>query len=86
MRVRGEAGVRLTGLEFRLLQFLMAWPGRTVAPERLVRQIWGYRGIGDRTRLKQLVRRLRLKIEPDPAAARYLVTVPGVGYAFYPNP
>ncbi len=85
VRVRGGDPVRLTGLEFRLLQFLMSQPGRTIPPERLARQIWGYQGIGDRTRLKQLVHRLRLKIESDPAEARRLVTVPGVGYSFHPD-
>jgi DNA-binding response OmpR family regulator len=78
----GEAdAVHLTPLEFRLLQFLAASAGHPVASERLARHVWGYEGIGDRQRLKQLVHRVRTKIESNPAEARLLVTVPGVGYA-----
>ena len=42
--------------------------------------------MGDRQLLKQLVHRLRRKIEDDPSAPRYLVTVSGLGYALYPSP
>ena len=77
----GEAElVQLTPLEFRLLQFLAASAGHPVASERLARHVWGYEGIGDRQRLKQLVHRVRTKIESNPAEAQRLVTVPGVGY------
>jgi DNA-binding response OmpR family regulator len=85
VRVRGAAPVRLTALEFALLAFLMTQPGRPASPERLARHIWNYRGLGDRTRLKQLVHRLRLKIEDDPANAKRLVTAPGVGYLLQPG-
>jgi DNA-binding response OmpR family regulator len=81
VRVGEGSDVRLTGLEVRLLQQLLATPDRPVTAESLSRAIWGLRGAGDRQLLKQLVHRLRRKIEPDPAAPRYLVTVEGVGYA-----
>ena len=74
--------IRLTGLEFRLLQFLLANAGHTLPAERLTSHVWGDRGTGDRQLLKQLVRRLRQKIEVDPADPRYLTTVSGVGYLF----
>jgi DNA-binding response OmpR family regulator len=73
--------VKLTGLETRLLQILIASAGRPVTHDALSRSIWGLRGVGDRQLLKQLVHRLRRKIEADPATPRRLVTIEGVGYA-----
>lgn len=84
VRVRGGDWVRLTNLEVRLLQLLLANGGHTLPLERLTSHVWGYRGLGDRQLLKQLVHRLRRKIETDPASPRYLVTVSGVGYALHP--
>jgi DNA-binding response OmpR family regulator len=79
--VRGGDAVRLTRLEMRLLQILLANAGHTLPAERLLAHVWGSRGSGDRQLLKQLVHRLRQKIEADAAEPRYLVTVSGVGYA-----
>ena len=86
MRVRGGTPARLTNLEARLLQLLLANGGHTLPLDRLTSHVWGNRGLGDRQLLKQLVHRLRRKIEEDPATPRYLVTVSGVGYALYPSP
>ncbi|PYT11651.1 MAG: hypothetical protein DMF51_15020 [Acidobacteria bacterium] len=66
-------------------QLLLANGGHALPLERLTSHVWGYRGLGDRQLLKQLVHRLRRKIETDPASPRYLVTVSGVGYALYPS-
>jgi DNA-binding response OmpR family regulator len=79
--VRGGEPVRLTKLELRLLQILLANAGHTLPAERLLAHVWGSRGSGDRQLLKQLVHRLRQKIEKDAAEPQYLVTVSGVGYA-----
>jgi DNA-binding response OmpR family regulator len=84
--VRGAQPVRLTRLEFRLLQLLMANQGHPLPVERLTGHVWGYRGMGDRQLLKQLVHRLRQKIERDPAEPDYLLTVPGVGYLLKEEP
>jgi DNA-binding response OmpR family regulator len=78
--VEGGPPIRLTKLEFRLLQYLVVNAGHTLTVERLTTHIWGYRGLGDRQMLKQVVHRLRQKIEQNPAEPRYLVTVPGIGY------
>jgi len=78
--VAGRDAVRLTPLELRLLQFLLARAGETVPAERLLLHVWGGRLEGDRQALKQLVHRLRQKLEPDPAAPVYLVTEAGEGY------
>jgi DNA-binding response OmpR family regulator len=74
------APVKLTKLETRLLQILIANAGHVVGTERLLTHVWGHRGSGDRQLLKQLVHRLRQKIEEDPAAPRYLKTESGAGY------
>lgn len=78
--VKGGKPVRLTALEWRLMQFLVANAGHTLPTERLTVHVWGRRGEGDRQMLKQLVHRLRRKIEEDPASPRYLQTVSGIGY------
>jgi DNA-binding response OmpR family regulator len=78
--VESAPPVRLTNLEFKFLQLMVGTPNRTVPPERLVRHVWGHRGNDDRQLLKQLVHRVRQKIETDPADPRFLKTVSGVGY------
>lgn len=71
--------VQLTPLETRLLDYLMLNAGRMLTSEAIIDQVWGPEG-GDRDMLRQLVRRLRSKIEPDPANPIYIETVPGFGY------
>jgi DNA-binding response OmpR family regulator len=78
--------VHLTKLEVRLLQMLLANAGRTVNSDRLLTQVWGHRGSGDRQLLKQLVHRLRHKIEADPSNPQFLQTGPGPGYRLLPTP
>jgi DNA-binding response OmpR family regulator len=78
--VRGGEPVHLTALEFRLLQYLIANAGHTIPFDRLTNHVWGYRGMGDRQLLKQLVHRLRQKVEANPAEPQHVVTVAGVGY------
>jgi DNA-binding response OmpR family regulator len=80
VRIGDGAPVRLTKLELRLLQMLLASAGRTVSSDRLLIQVWGHRNSGDRQLLKQLVHRLRQKIETDPAAPQWLQTSAGSGY------
>ena len=72
--------VRLTKLELRLLQMLLANAGHTVSSDRLLIQVWGHRNSGDRQLLKQIVHRLRQKIEVDPATPQLLQTASGAGY------
>jgi DNA-binding response OmpR family regulator len=80
VRIDGGELVRLTKLELRLLQMLLANVGRTVGSDRLLIQVWGHRNSGDRQLLKQLVHRLRHKIEADPANPQLLQTSAGSGY------
>ena len=79
VRIGTGAAVRLTKLELRLLQMLLANAGHTVSSERLLVQVWGHRSGGDRQLLKQLVHRLRQKIEADPATPALLRTA-AAGY------
>jgi DNA-binding response OmpR family regulator len=80
VRIAEGSPVRLTPLEFRLLQALAAHAGRAVPPERLIVHVWGAGGRGDRQLLKQLVRRVRTKIEADPSLPTRLLTDAGLGY------
>jgi len=76
----GQPPVRLTGLELKLLEALMLHPGQVLPSDTLIAAIWGPEG-GDRTMLKQLMYRLRSKIEVDASNPVYIETVPGIGYA-----
>ncbi len=76
----GQSPIRLTPLETRLLESLMLNVGQVMPAELLINAVWGIDG-GDRTMLKQLVYRLRSKLEADPTQPRLLETVPGIGYA-----
>ncbi len=80
--VRGP--VRLTPLEARFLQLLFAHAGRTVSTDRLLIHVWGNRAGGNRQLLKQLVHRLRQKVEDDPADPRLVRNVPNAGYLLDP--
>jgi DNA-binding response OmpR family regulator len=80
VQVGAAPPVALTRLELRLLQLLLAQAGHTVPPERLLRHLWGSSPTADREHLKQLVYRLRQKIELDSSAPRHLLTDPGAGY------
>ncbi len=77
---RAGAPIPLTKTEFRLLCELTAEPGRLVTREQLLERVWGYGYFGDTRLIDVHIRRLRLKIEPDPADPRLVLTVRGLGY------
>lgn len=72
--------VHLTNLELRLLYYLITRAGHTVTAEELNQKVWGYSGEVDNAMLKNVVYRLRRKIEADPANPLIIQTVTGVGY------
>jgi len=74
-----KESVSLTPLENRLLECLMFNAGQVLTFEIIFDHVWGP-AAGDRDMLRQLVRRLRMKIEPDPSVPIYIQTVPGLGY------
>ena len=83
--LKGGEPLRLTPLEFRLLYALISNSGRVLPADTLIYKIWGYTGEGNRDLLKQLVSRLRSKLEPEARVPRYIRTIPGVGYSFSPT-
>ncbi len=76
----GDDEVHLTKTEFRLLVELATSPGRVFSREVLLERVWGYGYFGDGRLVDVHIRRLRTKIEPDPAKPRYVLTVRGLGY------
>jgi DNA-binding response OmpR family regulator len=81
--VRGEERV-LTAREFDLLWLLACSPRRVFTRDELLEKVWGLIDYIDPGTVTVHIRRLREKIEPDPAKPRFLVTVWGVGYRFEP--
>jgi two-component system response regulator RegX3 len=80
----GGRGVQLPLKEFELLEMLLRNAGRVLTRMQLIDRVWGADYVGDTKTLDVHVKRLRAKIEPDPAVPRYLVTVRGLGYKFEP--
>ena len=80
----GDAWTALTAIEFRLLAFLASHPAQAFRREDLLEAVWGY-SIGDGSTVTVHVRRLREKIEPDPAHPVFIVTLWDVGYRFDPS-
>ena len=79
VRRAGEE-VHLTKTEFRLLVELASAPGKVFSREALLEKVWGYGYFGDGRLVDVHIRRLRTKIETDPADPQYVVTVRGLGY------
>ncbi|MDA3629590.1 response regulator transcription factor [Saccharopolyspora sp. WRP15-2] len=77
------AALSLTGREFDLLVFLLRNPGRAFSRTELLEAVWGW-SFGDHSTVTVHMRRLREKIEPDPARPRRISTVWGVGYRYDP--
>ena len=77
---RGGEEIHLTKTEFRLLVELASTAGRVFSRETLLERVWGYGYFGDGRLVDVHVRRLRTKIEADPANPRHVVTVRGLGY------
>lgn len=79
--VDGE-DITLTAKEFDLLWFLVRHPKQVFSRSQLLDNVWGYEFYGDESTVTVHVRRLREKIEPDPAKPTYIQTVWGIGYKF----
>jgi DNA-binding response OmpR family regulator len=83
VRKRGNT-LNLTAREFELLWFLASHPRRVFSRDQLMSRVWGYEPAFDSGTITVHVRRLREKIEDEPAHPRYLETVWGVGYRLSP--
>ena len=82
--LRGGEEVHLTKTEFKLLVELASQPGKVFSREVLLERVWGYDYFGDGRLVDVHVRRLRTKVESDPASPRYVVTSRGLGYKLQP--
>ncbi len=85
VRVNDGEPISLTPLESRLLDYLMVNAGHVLTTDALVDHVWGP-DRASRNMLRQLVHRLRNKIEPDPSDPDYIETVSGIGYGFVKEP
>jgi DNA-binding response OmpR family regulator len=77
---RAGIEVHCTRTEFRLLCELAANPGKVLSREQLLDRVWGYDYFGDGRLVDVHIRRLRIKVEPDAANPRHILTVRGMGY------
>lgn len=78
---RAGRRIELTPTEWKLLAFLAQHPGQVFSREQLLQNVWGYAAdVFEEKTVNVHVRRLRAKIEPDPAEPTIVLTVPGLGY------
>ncbi len=92
LSIRPDSGVALkrsevlplTKTEFRLLVLLATNPDKVFSREQLLEQVWGHDFLADGRLVDAHIRRLRTKVEDDPAEPRWVVTVRGLGYRFVP--
>ena len=83
MVTKDGRSVELTQREYELLKFLASHPGKVFSREALMEHVWNYEGyVGDVRAVDVAVRRLREKIEDDPAAPQFILTRRGLGYLF----
>ena len=81
---RGGEEVHCTRTEFRLLSELAEHPGKVLSREQLLDRVWGYDYFGDGRLVDVHIRRLRTKVEADPALPQHILTVRGMGYKLVP--
>jgi two-component system, OmpR family, KDP operon response regulator KdpE len=82
----GNGAVRLTPTEWHLLEVLLRNPGKLLSQQQLLADVWGP-GYADATgNLRLYMAQLRRKLEPDPARPHWLLTEPGMGYRYQPDP
>lgn len=75
--------IQMSPIEFQLLKYLMQNAGIVLSKEELLKNVWGYNStVGDMNLIEATVRRLRKKVEQDPAHPRFIQTVWGAGYRF----
>jgi two-component system KDP operon response regulator KdpE len=74
--------IKLTPIEYGLLQELVLNRGKVLTHKYLLNRVWGNEYAQETEYLHVFVRRLRLKIEPEPSNPQYFISIPGVGYKF----
>ena len=84
LEITGEEELRLTGTEFRLLEYLMRNSNAVVPTAALAKHVWGYDDAPARDVVRVTVHRLRRKLRDDGAERRFIETVPGIGLKLRP--
>jgi two-component system response regulator MtrA len=77
---RGDREIELSATEFKLLVELVSHTGRVLTRDVLIENVWGYDYLGGSRLVDMAIKRLRAKIEEDPAEPRYIQTIRGIGY------
>ena len=80
------ADIRLTPTEWHLLEVLLRHPGKLLGRQYLLKEVWGPGYADAAGNLRLYMAQLRRKLEPDPSRPRWLLTEPGMGYRFQPDP
>jgi two-component system response regulator VicR len=80
--LKNEKPLDLTQREFELIRFLASSPNKVFSREELMEKVWNYEFYGDIRTVDVTIRRLREKVEDDPANPRYIITRRGAGYMF----
>ncbi|MEU7585646.1 response regulator [Micromonospora sp. NPDC049101] len=85
-RVRRDDGteVKLTPIQWSVLEKLLRHPGKLVSQRQLLQDVWGPEYQNETNYLRQYLAQLRRKLEDDPARPRHLITEPGMGYRYRP--
>jgi len=83
---QGNGDIRLTPTEWHLLEVLLRNPGRLLSQQHLLTEVWGPGYADAAGNLRLYMAQLRRKLEPDPARPRWLLTEPGMGYRYQPDP
>ena len=82
MVYKNGRALELSAREFDILCFLAASPGRVFSREELMEHVWGYDYYGDLRAVDVAIRRLREKVEDEPASPKHIITKRGMGYYF----
>ena len=80
------ADIRLTPTEWHLLEVLLRHPGKLLSQQQLLAEVWGPGYADAAGNLRLYMAQLRRKLEPEPARPRWLLTEPGMGYRYQPDP
>lgn len=79
---KNGVGLELTQREYELIKYLATYPGKVISRQQLMSEVWQYDFYGDLRAVDVAVRRLREKLEDNPAEPLYVITKRGVGYYF----
>jgi two-component system KDP operon response regulator KdpE len=81
-----EVPVHLTPTQYRLLEAMVKHPGKLLTQRWLVQEVWGSAYGAESENLRAFVRQLRQKLRDDPTAPKFIITEPGLGYRWQPEP